>query len=162
MSSYFYEIKLKSTITEELMKFAVSSATDYTGGPYDSGFLIANIPRTIITKDSFLSKLPPGTARIFKMSPYTCYKWHVDSKRGCAINLLLSGQDSHCYFGKHLNNNVLEYQELKYAKDTYYLFNTEHLHTIINGSTDRYVLSLGYEKSSNFEDILKIIHKLNA
>lgn len=166
MNNYFYEIPIKSTIAKDLLEFALDKTTNYSQGSVAQGFLVAKVPYHIVSKDLFLCELSNATKnfnpRIFKMLPYTCYNWHVDTNRGCAINMLLTGPDSHCYFGKHQGTSLLEYQELAYSPDTYYLFNTEELHTIINGSRDRYVLSLGYVKPATFSKILQVIESLTA
>jgi hypothetical protein len=164
MIDYFFETNYKSTIAQDLLDFALDKETDYSRGSVSQGFLVAKVPDYIILKDQFLSDLIrikiSNNARIFKMLPYTCYNWHTDTNRGCAINMILSGFDSHCYFGKYQSSSLLEYRELVYKPNVYYLFNTEQLHTVINGSQDRYILSIGYHKPNKFNDILNTINSL--
>lgn len=89
---------------------------------------------------------------LLKLSPNTFYRFHVDSVRKCAINMLLDGNDSHCYFGKmtkyeEVIDNV---SELVYEKDYYYLFNTKEKHAILNLNNYRYMLSVGIENYDFF------------
>lgn len=114
------------------------------------------VPLELISNDSVLSYLIQNFevyAVIFKMNPYEFHRFHVDARRKCAVNMLLSGFDSHCYFGENNNEFTLftKIEELIYESDTFYLFNTLALHTVLNLSETRYLFSLGiYNQNYDF------------
>jgi hypothetical protein len=97
-----------------------------------------------------------GLLRIERM---TVYDWHVDQERESCVNLLYSlDNNSHTLFGTQrdqLNKDVIE---LKYAPDTFYLFNNQVEHTVINLDGPRYLFSLYFEKEKNYHSLKKLIH----
>ena len=89
------------------------------------------------------------------------YDWHKDTRRGVAVNMLLTPHArSFCVFTDKKEGVVFNTQELKYKPTTYYLFNTQQFHTVYNFETTRYLLSIEFKKDLNelsFEDLLKDI-----
>tara|TARA_R100001440_G_C2468096_1_gene111147 strand:+ start:109 stop:624 length:516 start_codon:yes stop_codon:yes gene_type:complete len=91
---------------------------------------------------------------LLKISGKYCYHWHVDGFRQSCINSLIS-KDHYSYtlFGEYkdefYHNNLIE---LKYKPYTYYLFNNQKNHTILNlDNKDRYLFSLYFEKETSYE-----------
>ena len=86
------------------------------------------------------------------------YDWHVDDYRQSCINCLVSKEhNSYCLFGEHkdkwYHDNIIE---LKYKPYTYYLFNNQKKHAVINlDSGDRYLLSLYFKEEASYEILLK-------
>ncbi len=91
------------------------------------------------------SKLPIEGAAVLKMEPHTCYKWHIDTERGCSINMLLHHTNSLCLFGKEINSENLAIRELNYNYNEFYLFNTREPHTVINFDGMRYLFSVKFK-----------------
>ncbi len=146
MKDLFLKIESKSTLSALLLGYSFKVGNWTTR----NGFLMAAVPDMMLNFDPFLSNLKNtfnGDAVIFKMSPNSFYKFHVDEKRQSAINLLLDGFDSNFYFGKQgASEEVIEsVVEAKYEPDTYYLVNTKEKHAVLNRSQTRFVLSLGFE-----------------
>lgn len=92
---------------------------------------------------------------IFKMNPMTWYDWHTDSTRQCAINMLLTGFNSHCFFGDRENRDIVNLTELKYDSDCYYLLNTQEKHAVLNFNETRYLLSIGFNSPNTYSNILQ-------
>lgn len=83
---------------------------------------------------------------ILKIDPNINYNWHTDTSRGLAINMLLKDVRSHCLFGFEQDNYNDNFVELKYKPHKFYLFNTQHRHSVINFDSPRYVFSVEFVK----------------
>ena len=156
----YYEIGKKSTIVKELEDFAFSPS-DWL--PYYN-FDAKRIPPEIVFQDDFfiwLSHRYSFVAGILKLDPYVCYDWHIDTRRGVGVNMLLTPFDrSICAFKVDLDQTVFKIDELKYKPGTYYLFNTQVSHTVYNFETTRYLMSVEFAKDKDelsFDDLLKDI-----
>jgi hypothetical protein len=156
----YYEIGKKSTIVKELEDFAFSPS-DWL--PYYN-FDAKRIPPEIVFQDDFfiwLSHRYSFVAGILKLDPYVCYDWHIDTRRGVGVNMLLTPFDrSVCAFKVDLDQTVFKIDELKYKPGTYYLFNTQVSHTVYNFETTRYLMSIEFAKNKDelsFNDLLKDI-----
>lgn len=93
------------------------------------------------------------------MLPNTCYNWHIDTERSVGINMLLSDVNSKCLFSENPNSVVSEFEELVYEPNTYYIFNTQKPHSVLNFEGDRYLFSvefLGASKSIGFQNLVSI------
>lgn len=156
----YYEIGKKSTILKDLEDFAFSPS-DWL--PYYN-FDAKRIPPEIVFQDDFfiwLSHHYSFVAGILKLDPYVCYDWHIDTRRGVGVNMLLTPFDrSVCAFKVDLDQTVFKIDELKYKPGTYYLFNTQVPHTVYNFETTRYLMSIEFAKNKDelsFNDLLKDI-----
>ena len=156
----YYEIGKKSTILKDLEDFAFSPS-DWL--PYYN-FDAKRIPPEIVFQDDFfiwLSHRYSFVAGILKLDPYVCYDWHIDTRRGVGVNMLLTPFDrSICAFKVDLDQTVFKIDELKYKPGTYYLFNTQVSHTVYNFETTRYLMSIEFAKNKDelsFEDLVKDI-----
>jgi hypothetical protein len=156
----YYEIGKKSTILKDLEDFAFSPS-DWL--PYYN-FDAKRIPPEIVFQDDFfiwLSHRYSFVAGILKLDPYVCYDWHIDTRRGVGVNMLLTPFDrSICAFKVDLDQTVFKIDELKYKPGTYYLFNTQVSHTVYNFETTRYLMSIEFAKNKDelsFNDLLKDI-----
>jgi hypothetical protein len=113
------------------------------------GWNASIIPLESVLLEDTLAKvnniLPIKGAAVLKMEPHTCYKWHVDTGRGCSINMLLRHTDSLCLFGKEINTQNLDITKLNYDYNKFYLFNTREPHTVINFDGMRYLFSVQFE-----------------
>ena len=156
----YYEIGKKSTILKDLEDFAFSPS-DWL--PYYN-FDDKRIPPEIVFQDDFfiwLSHRYSFVAGILKLDPYVCYDWHIDTRRGVGVNMILTPFDrSICAFKVDLDQTVFKIDELKYKPGTYYLFNTQVSHTVYNFETTRYLMSIEFAKNKDelsFNDLLKDI-----
>lgn len=77
------------------------------------------------------------------LPPNTCYPWHTDETRRTALNMQLNAHDqSCCVFTKERSDEeFFQIAELKYQPDTYYVFNTQEEHMVMNFGETRYMFS---------------------
>jgi hypothetical protein len=140
----YYKIPSRSVITKELLEFAATAQNwqDYYN------FKAIQVPAEILAKDPFLVNLSNKhlfQAGIVQLSPYVCYDWHIDSRRGVGVNMLLTPEiKSHCLF-TNTEGVQFPFEELVYEPDTYYLFNTQVRHTVINFDKPRYLFTLEFK-----------------
>jgi hypothetical protein len=155
----YYKIPSRSVITKELLEFAATAQNwqDYYN------FKAIQVPIEMLSKDPFLVDLfrkHPFVAGIVQLSPYVCYDWHIDSRRGVGVNMLLTPEiKSHCLF-TNTEGVQFPFEELVYEPDTYYLFNTQVRHTVINFYEPRYLFTLEFAADKDqlsFENLLEQI-----
>jgi hypothetical protein len=147
----FFQLNTISTKRTELLDYIENA----DGWFVSNGFNILRIPDRVLDIKILKLKLKfDGTPIVFKMMPNTFYRFHTDENRQCAINLLLTGFESNCYFGEQTSNEeVIEnVTELKYDQDKYYLLNTRKKHAVRNGKDIRYIISIGFN-SYDFETV---------
>jgi len=96
-------------------------------------------------------------AGVLEVAPNTCYMWHADTDRNASVNMLLKDDgQSKCVFAPSYLDVVTPIVELKYEPDTLYAFNTKVLHTVLNFSEPRYLLSiefLGADKGLTYDEL---------
>ena len=96
-----------------------------------------------LASNNFLKKLhkkfPINNIAINNFHPNFYYRLHTDWRRGVAINMLISGTDSHCLFVDDTH-----FIELDYKPGEMYLFNTQKPHTITNFSQQRTLFSIQF------------------
>jgi hypothetical protein len=154
----YYELLNKSSITSKLLDVAHNSDEwlDYFN------FKAKLIPPEILFQDEFfvwLKQRYDFVGGILKLDPYTCYDWHTDTRRGVGINMLLTpNMRSVCVFKDNENyDQVFKIKELVYKPTTYYLFNTQTEHAVMNFEATRYLVSIEFAKERHqlsFEDLL--------
>jgi hypothetical protein len=118
----------------------------------NNGWIFFEIPKEVWIKESFLNTIDKqfkiSYVGILKVYPHRSYEWHVDDSRGLAINMLLSDNSkSHCYFGRESIESWDQYEivECPYSKDSFYLFNTQCPHMILNLNEERYLVTVEFE-----------------
>ena len=155
----YYKISSRSVISKELLEFAATAQNwqDYYN------FKAIQVPVELLSKDSFLMGLfrkHSFVAGIVQLSPYVCYDWHIDSRRGVGVNMLLTPEiKSHCLFTS-TEGAQFPFEELVYEPDTYYLFNTQVRHTVINFYEPRYLFTIEFAADKDqlsFENLLEQI-----
>lgn len=124
-----------------------------------NSFDVLLIPQNYIVEDNILSCIAnefETYSAILKMNPNTFYNFHRDEKRKCAINLLLTGFDSSCFFADKLTDDymLVNFEEFKYQPDTFYLLDTKKYHAVANKNNIRYLLSMGIY-DADFDTVLK-------
>lgn len=91
---------------------------------------------------------------IYRTEPRASYSWHVDGIRNCAVNLLITGDNSMTVFGKQYGQFFKELTILPYAANTFYLLNTGIMHSVYNFSDNyRYLLGIGFRKEYTYDEI---------
>lgn len=146
MNPFYLPIELRSTIRQDLLDYA--KAADLREWVSYYSFAALPVPDAFIEEDPVLNALRRSglsfKAGVLRMSPNTCYNWHVDTDRRVGVNLLLQHGTSHCLFQNGEFGLTMSVHELIYQPDTYYVFNTQVLHTVINLTGYRYLLSLEF------------------
>jgi hypothetical protein len=99
---------------------------------------------------------------LLRIPPQSMYDWHVDQYRLSCLNLLISqNHHSHTLFGiqrNYINKNICE---LQYEPKTYYLFNNQIEHCVINLDSPRYLLSLYFEEETAYDELKQRFLKEN-
>ena len=158
----YYEIPGKSILNQDLIDLIGNS------DPWISyyHFNLKSVSYDLLSKDPFFQWLNSRyqfQTGILRSDPYTCYDWHVDTLRKVGINLLINTDvRSACLFSRNKQQIVFDIEELKYQPNTYYLFNTQILHSVYNFENTRYLLSVEFIKDStnlSFNQLMEDIDK---
>jgi hypothetical protein len=143
-SNFFIPLSLKCSIYSELLSFAKGVAD--ADWEIKQGFMVTEIPDELIDQDPYL-KAVKQVYQVMQvlvcLPPYTCYPWHKDENRRTILNMPLNAHDkSSCIFTKDLKEaQYFEFAELKYEPGTYYIFNTQEDHMVLNYAERRYLFS---------------------
>jgi hypothetical protein len=73
----------------------------------------------------------------------------VDGRRGVCVNMLLNDVKSHCLFEVEHDEATHTFLELKYRLGSYYVFNNQVPHMVINFNESRYLMSVEFEADKN-------------
>ena len=164
MNTAYMPVPVKASIAKDLYVYAKSSPnwTQYYN------FMAVQIPREILQLDSFLVGLAGKRtfhAGVLRMEPNICYNWHVDTDRKVGLNMMLSDDgNSRCLFLDGEPGVVFNTRELKYEPDTYYAFNTQVPHMVLNTTRPRYLLSVEFlekDRSLTFDELCEDIKGIN-
>jgi hypothetical protein len=153
----FYRIPTESTIASSLLAFA--SQTDNWTSYYN--FDAVQVPFDLAYADPTLQEIGTKHAMaigVLRLKPFTTYDWHTDTRRGVSINMLLNDAPSHCLFSTNKAEAWNEFTELVYAPNSYYLFNNQVPHMVVNFDKPRYLMSIEFEEDKNelsYEMLLK-------
>lgn len=136
------------------------------------GFEVSKIPLELVLTEPVLQsineKFKIRSAGITKITPYRFYDWHVDTNRGVSINLLLTPVcKSLVLFGNESkeSNDQLDFIELVYEPKTFYLFNNQVKHCVINFDECRYLFTLEFELNKNvlnFDEVACLAQSVRA
>lgn len=165
----FYKLKSQSTIYDDIVDYikTVDSAKWFNAYSFD----ILNIPDKLALKDPVISALhkkfpvePLKTRPVcLRMGPNILYKLHEDTIRLAAINMLISGWDSHSFYGTQMegSEDMFHINRVIYEPKCYYLFNTKQLHSVLNFDEPRIVFSLGFNPPYSYEAVLNFLKEEN-
>lgn len=98
---------------------------------------------------------------VLKFDANSCYTWHTDGIRSCAINMLLTGYDSLTLFGKRDSMFYKNLERLTYVPNRYFFLDTSKSHTVLNFSEDRYIVSIGIAQEYSREMVREFIRENN-
>lgn len=141
-------LKEKSSVVVDYCQKIIENEVWY---PY-IGWDVNLVPIEIVLQEPILARIHQqftiNRAAVLKSDPYQNYEWHTDDYRGTCINMLLSHDHvSHCLFGVSKNLNNIYFHELKYEPQTFYIFNNQFPHSVINFDKPRYLFSLEFEST---------------
>jgi hypothetical protein len=151
MPPLFAPLTPASTLGPALVDLLTTAPADHWH-PY-FGFLVLPVPAPVLRTDptlATLGTLHPFQGGICRLPPHCCYTWHMDTRRGAAVNLLVHHTHSHTLFtdaaafAGAADVPVVPAVELVYAPNTYYLFHSQQPHMVLNGAGPRYLLSLEF------------------
>lgn len=163
MDSFFKKISGKSKIAKELLTVATNNAE----WEDDHKFLVKLIPDELINRDPFLlwlRKIYVFTCYIIKLDGYQNYDWHTDARRGVSINMLLQDVESFVMFTND-TESPKNITLLRYQPKSYYVFNTQAFHSVINLEGTRFIFSILFEKDKyqlTYNDVLKTINEYKS
>lgn len=165
-NNFYSLVPVWSSISEDLLAYAHNVPAEYWTTYYNFDAIPA--PLEILGLDTFivaLSKKRKFHAGILRMKPNTCYNWHIDTDRKVGLNMLLDeGGDSHCVFVNDKPGVVFKVEELKYEPDSYYVFNTQVAHMVLNTTQPRYLFSLEFleeDRGLTFDELCEDIKGMN-
>jgi hypothetical protein len=165
-NNFYSLVPVWSSISEDLLAYAHTVAPEYWTTYYN--FEAIPAPLEILGQDTFLVALAKKRkfhAGILRMKPNTCYNWHVDTDRKVGLNMLLNEDgDSHCVFVNGEPGVVFGVEELKYEPDSYYVFNTQVAHMVLNTAQPRYLFSLEFleeDRGLTFDELCEDIKGMN-
>ena len=155
-----------SLISKGLLQYALSVPAEQWIEYYN--FMATPVPQEMLLSEPFLVHLAGKRkfhAGILCMKPNTCYNWHVDTDRKVGLNMLLSDDgNSRCMFLSGKPGFVFDVEELKYEPGSYYVFNTQIPHMVLNTTQPRYLFSLEFleeDRGLTFDELCKDIEGIN-
>ena len=163
-SNYFSEIRTKANELIPFLEFLINLKLPWRE---HFGFEMIPIEDCWIEKETALQEIdrinPIKHLGLLKIPKKSFYNWHVDDFRQACINMLVS-KDHHSYsvFGKHKSKYYYnDLTELNYKPLTYYLFNNQENHAVINlDDKDRYLFSLYFKDELPYEILQKKLKNL--
>jgi hypothetical protein len=141
----YLPLQTKSTIGQEALTLAMRVPPEQWVKYFN--FDAIPLPYAMLMQDPTLAALSTKRefrAGVLRLPPYTAYNWHVDDERRASINMLLRSGRSHCLFADEPFGLNMRVQELDYAQDTYYVFNTQVPHMVLNLEAPRYMFTLEF------------------
>lgn len=161
MSEIFFPVKA-TEIKAEILD-VIYNGEEWV--PYYN-FMAKKIPDEVVQKDEFLAKVyeaEPFMAGITMMHPMTVYDWHVDSKRGATLNMLVDAGACLTMFTTPEANYVRPIRVAEYTPEYYHFFNTQVPHTVFNFDKPRYLFTVEFQKSREEftpQDLVNLLAKL--
>mgnify|MGYP002654565146 CR=1 FL=1 len=157
----YFKVPITSHLAAEVLAYA-QNTNDWASY---FNFSAIQLPHEVMRKDPFLHWLNTKYAMVvgvIRLEPNVCYDWHIDTNRGVGVNMLLTPEvRSNCLFAKG-EGVQFGFEELVYEPNTFYLFNTQVKHMVLNYERPRYLLTVEFELDKNnlsFEDLLQEVKK---
>jgi hypothetical protein len=159
MKKYFSQITQPSIV---ISKYFTEDVLESISWEEYIGWMARPVDESIYMKEPVLQKFneafPIERCAIMKLETNYVYDWHTDTERRGTINILLRGHDtSHTLFGEPLRENreKIAFEELRYRPETFYLFNTQYRHTVINFGPTRYMFSVEFAEHPTYGSMAK-------
>lgn len=160
--NYYFEISESYQNIDSVKKFIPTATWEWV--PYMS---VASNFHESIQVDPFIKDIVEqfnGKFKLYKIPAKQVYHWHRDFKVGCSLNMVLEEYNSHSLFtlserdkmsAEGSTTYVEPIIELIYKPETWYIFNSQERHTVINlDSRDRVLFTLIMPKQTNYHDVL--------
>lgn len=113
------------------------------------GFDLTLVPEEVYMAEPVISNIPHKILHgvYIKLDPYRNYMWHQDSDRNVSINMLMTPSIRyHTLFGRSTDSeDQIEFLEMTYEPNQFYLFNANMMHSVINFEEPRYLFSIMFE-----------------
>lgn len=144
MDTLYKEFSQRSSIISEALSYFLNLDTWQNHHGFDLVVVDERIWSCELLLNVINQKFKIAHCTILKIDANVNYNWHTDSSRGLAINMLVRDGRSHCLFGFEQDSYNDKFVELKYNPHTFYLFNTQHRHSVINFDSPRYLFSVEF------------------
>lgn len=146
-SEYYVKLNIKSNISNNIIEKIKKANPDDWRIVHDQSVLDLSIDDFRDDPEIYQTILDLNCntrLSVFRLYPNRCYMWHTDMIREGAINMLLTGFDSFCVFGRVAPRRMfLNLDKLVHEPNTYYLMNVKEFHSVFNFNETRYIISIG-------------------
>jgi len=158
----FKQLKYKSVCLYDFCNLAVKKVENLSKEErkklkYYYNLQAFDIPEKFYLQEPLLEKINSQfkikVASVYISQKQTGYPFHTDGYRNVTINMLISSGISHSLF--KIEDWVFEnrlfvaeewhFEELVFKEKTFYLYNTDLPHGVINFEKDRYMFSIVFE-----------------
>ena len=158
---YFNKIQVKS---DKLYDYLYNLSHEALPWVEHFGFDAFDIDLSWREKDKGLAAIhslyPIKRLGLLRIPPNCMYDWHVDEYRLSTVNMLIKHSHSHCLFGLNRGDYYINTLELDYKPNTYYLFNNQEYHSVVNFCEPRYCFSLYFEKELDYQAVKQILNPI--
>ena len=147
MTNLFYKFKTKSKVIADNYQTIIENCLNDWQSYF--GFDALQIPRELWIQESLLNRIdetfPILQAGILRLHPNEIYNLHVDQNRGVCVNMQLNyNVQSECSFEVPGKTVIVPYEE-----NSFFLFNNQQPHKVVNGDNIRYMFSIEFVKNKN-------------
>jgi hypothetical protein len=160
--SCFKKLKHKSVYLYDICNSAVRNLENLpkekrTNLKYYCNLQAFDIPEKFYLQEPLLEKINSQfkikVASVCISQKQTGYPFHKDGHRNVTINMLISSGVSHSLFkiedwvweDREFVGEEWHFEELIFEEKTFYLYNTDLPHSVINFERDRYMFSIVFE-----------------
>lgn len=155
----FKKLKIQSIIISKNYRKLIDEAI----WSFDLGWTNFTIPEHIWKLEPLLNTInrefPIERCVVLQIDPNHFYNWHTDFFRGASINMkLIDNKQSHTLFGYPIDDFTDKFIELEYEPNTFYLFNTQQRHCVLNFDNLRYMFSVEFKQNKDeltYQNILQ-------
>ena len=158
---YYNQLSIKS---DKLFDYLLNLPHESLPWSEHFGFDAFEIDLSWIDKDAGLTSLhklyPLKMLGLLRIPPNSIYDWHKDEYRLSTVNMLIKHDHSHSLFAKSRDNYYINITELSYQPYTYYLFNNQQYHSVLNFNKPRYLFSLYFDKELDYTSLKELLHPI--
>jgi hypothetical protein len=156
MLNCFYKFKTKSEVIANNYQTIIENLSNKWELYF--GFEVIEIPNKIWIQESLLNKInktfPILSVGITRLHPNQIYDLHIDENRGVCVNMKLNYNFySECSFEVPGKTVIVPYEE-----NTFFLFNNQLPHKVVNGDGTRYMFTIEFVKDKrelNYKTVLE-------
>jgi hypothetical protein len=161
---------LKLCGSSVIQRYFQENKSELSFQPY-YGFDVSTIPLDLALQEPLLASLHRKHqimgAGIIRIDKDRCYKWHCDAVRGATINMLLSESNSMVLFGNMSKDSEDQYEviRLDYEVGSFYAFNTQAMHTVINFDEPRYLFTIEFcedKRQLSYNNLIESLSELQS